>query len=73
MASFLSRSYALLLAARRDPAVRVERAYWYTWASSYCCDLFGFAGLKRYDPESGHLRARPAFAAYRRVALGSRR
>ncbi|MEA2479779.1 MAG: polysaccharide biosynthesis protein PslG [Thermoleophilaceae bacterium] len=73
MASFLSRSYALLLAARRDPAVRVERAYWYTWASSYCCDLFGFAGLKRYDPESGRLRARPAFAAYRRVALGSRR
>jgi hypothetical protein len=64
MARFLSRSYKAIAAARAKPATRVERAYWYTWASVYCCEQFRFSGLLHYD-EDGGVRAMPALRALR--------
>lgn len=64
MARFLSRSYKAVAAARADPATRVDRAYWYTWASVYCCEHFRFSGLLQYDNRDG-IKAKPALRALR--------
>ena len=68
MARFLTKAYALLAANRRRPDIRLGRAYWYTWASSYerNTGIFSFAGLNRFA--DGRLEAMPALAAYRRSA-----
>lgn len=67
MAARLTRAYALLARRRRGRDVRVSRAYWYTWASSYAGDaIFDYAGLLRFDGSG--FRARPALAAYRASA-----
>jgi hypothetical protein len=65
MARFLREAYRHLARARTRPDVRVRRAYWYTWASSYQrgAGIFRFAGLLRYD--DGRFDAKPALAAYR--------
>jgi len=63
MASRLRRGYALL--ARHRRSLRIGRAYWYTWASSYepGNGLFQYAGLRRFD---GHrARSTKALRAYR--------
>jgi hypothetical protein len=66
MASFLEKAYRGL--ARNDRALGLQRAYWYTWASSYekGAGIFRFAGLNRYA--DGRFDAKPALAAYRASA-----
>jgi polysaccharide biosynthesis protein PslG len=66
MADFLAHAYRSL--ARKHRRLRLGRAYWYTWATSYepGSDIFEFAGLNRYA--DGELEARPALARYRAVA-----
>jgi hypothetical protein len=65
MASRLTKAYKLLFKTRA-----VQRAYWYTWASSYkqADGIFGFTGLERYDPASGKFKATPALRAFRAIA-----
>ena len=64
MARFLSRTYRALARARGNRRTRVDRVYWYTWASVYCCTQFRYTGLLRYDNKDG-VRSTPAFRAYR--------
>jgi len=65
MARRLTQTYDLLIRYRR--AMRLGRAYWYTWSSGYRRgDLFDFSGLVRYD--GGAFRARPALRSYQRSA-----
>jgi hypothetical protein len=65
MATRLTRAYRLL---RRTHVV--QRAYWYTWASSYkkSDGIFGFTGLERYDAGTGRFTATPALRAFRTIA-----
>jgi hypothetical protein len=62
----LARSYRLLARYRRDRRVRVSRAYWYTWSSSYEDQVFRFSGLQRFDGD--RFRRNPAYWAYVRAA-----
>jgi hypothetical protein len=66
MASFLEDAYRSL--ARKHRRLRLRRAYWYTWASSYepGSGIFDFAGLNEYS--DGTLRAKPALASFRAAA-----
>lgn len=66
MASFLEDAYRSL--ARKHRRLRLGRAYWYTWASSYepGSGIFDFAGLNEYS--DGTLRAKPALASFRAAA-----
>jgi hypothetical protein len=66
MASFLEDAYRSL--ARKHRRLRLRRAYWYTWASSYepGSGIFDFAGLNQYS--DGDLRAKPALASFRAIA-----
>jgi hypothetical protein len=51
------------LAARNRRKFRLQRVYWYTWASAYGDgDLFDYAGLTRYS--GGVFEARPALQAF---------
>jgi hypothetical protein len=65
MASRLTHAYKLL----RMTHV-VQRAYWYTWASSYrkANGIFDFTGLERFDPATGRFTATPALRAFRLAA-----
>lgn len=67
MARFLHEAYRLLARNNRR-GVRVGRAYWYTWASSYQSGqpIFRFTGLYRYA--DGRFDAKPALAQYRASA-----
>jgi hypothetical protein len=58
-----------VLAANRKK-LRIEGAYWYTWASTYEADgdIFDFAGLVRYGENAGGFAAREALPAYRKSA-----
>ena len=71
MAEFLHEAYRRL--ARNQRRLRLRRAYWYTWASSYerGAGIFRFAGLNRYA--DGRLEAKPALRAYRRSARRDQR
>jgi hypothetical protein len=75
MARFLTAAYSRLIAARKNRSTRVERAYWYTWGSSYTQrrELFDYTGLVAYNRRHGKdtLKTRPAKAAYRRSALAA--
>lgn len=65
MARRLSQTYALL--ARKRRTYRLDRVYWYTWASGYTPgDLFDYGGLLSYS--GGATRRRPALKAYVRSA-----
>jgi hypothetical protein len=65
MAKRLTRGFRLLKRSRT-----VQRAYWYTWASSYRKSegIFDYTGLQRYDPRSGRFTSTPALRAFRRIA-----
>ena len=65
MARFVTDAYRLLAENRRRRDLRVGRAYWHTWASSYATGggIFEFAGLNEFA--DGELTARPALSAYR--------
>jgi hypothetical protein len=67
LAQLVTRMYDFL--ARKGDALGVERAYWYTWASSYdrsTGGIFDFSGLMLY--RGLLVEERPALAAYRRSA-----
>ena len=70
MPGLLTRAYQLLAAHSR--AWNLQRAYWYTWSSSYArnTSVFQFAGLVRYD--GVRAVAMPALSAYRAAARGAR-
>ncbi len=55
--------------ARSAKRLKLARAYWYTWVSSDSGtgDAFEYAGLMRAN-DDGSFVAKPALAAYRRVA-----
>ncbi len=55
--------------ARSAKRLKLARAYWYSWVSSDSGtqDAFEYAGLMRADAD-GSFVAKPALAAYRRVA-----
>lgn len=77
MASWLREAYRRLVAARSRAATRVDRAYWYTWASPYRgSNSFGYAGLFSYST-AGAFKPRPAYRAFttvtRRLARCSKR
>lgn len=68
LAKLLPKLYGRLIAWRKR--LRVERAYWYTWASSFderSGGIFDFTGLVQLSA-SGQTKAKPALAAYRRVS-----
>lgn len=74
MATFLSRSYRAVARARRRRDTKVDRVYWYSWASTYCCSQFRFTGLLAYDSIEKTVTPMPALSAYARAvrALGGR-
>jgi hypothetical protein len=63
LAALVPRTYRAVAGVRRR--FRVERAYWYTWASPYdrAEGVFAFAGLNAF--KGGVVQPRPALAAYR--------
>ncbi|MEA2307797.1 MAG: polysaccharide biosynthesis protein PslG [Thermoleophilaceae bacterium] len=72
MASFLTRTYSSLAGARGHLATRVDRAYWYTWASGYRTkDPWDYAGLLRHNhyTYSESMTPMPALDAYQKSAL----
>jgi hypothetical protein len=66
MARYLGRFYAE--AARRADALRLQRVFWYTWASGYVPgqDLWEYSGLVRFA--DGQTQRRAALRAYTRSA-----
>jgi hypothetical protein len=65
MARKLAAGFRLL--ARHRRRLRLTRAYWYNWASSYSRgSIFNFAGLGRFDGR--RYAPKPAWRAYRRSA-----
>jgi hypothetical protein len=67
MARRLTELYAL--GRKNARRLRLQRIYWYTWASSYAGgdDLFDYSGLIRVDTE-GTATSQPALRAFRRSA-----
>jgi hypothetical protein len=65
MARRLNQLYAL--GAKNARRLKLQRIYWYTWASSYAGrdDLFDYSGLIRVAPD-GTPTAQPALRAFRR-------
>jgi Beta-galactosidase len=63
------------LAARNRRRLRLERIYWYTWASTYSGqdDLFDYTGLMHYGPSFTRRPALRAYAANARRAQGCRK
>jgi polysaccharide biosynthesis protein PslG len=64
MAKFLEQSYSDLMKNRKR--LRVPKAYWYTWASSYKGWIFNFTGLNRWS--EGTESPKPALKVYRKMA-----
>jgi hypothetical protein len=67
MARRLRALYAL--GKKNARRLRLQRIYWYTWASSYAGteDLFDYSGLIRVAPD-GTTTSQPALRAFRRSA-----
>lgn len=68
MAKFLKRAYRFLARDHDRKDIRLDRAYWYTWSSSYerGAGIFRFAGLNRFV--DGRLKPKPALRRYRESA-----
>lgn len=66
MARHLTRTYKLLVRQRRK--LRIERVYWYTWASSYGKNVgvFEYSGLNVFQGRK--VKPKPSLAAYRDIA-----
>ena len=66
MANVVTKTYKLFIRNRNK--LRIQRVYWYTWASSYnrSAGTFDFSGLNVFD--GSKVRPKPALAAYRRLA-----
>jgi hypothetical protein len=71
LAKRVAESYRLLARARRR--FRIERVYWYTWASSYqpAPSVFDYSGMSVFDGSA--TSPKPALSAYRRIARSYRR
>lgn len=68
----LREAYGLLL--RHRAALRLQRVYWYTWATvdNGSINSFDYSGLNQWRPD-GTFRAKPALAAFRKMALSAER
>jgi hypothetical protein len=70
LAKLVLSAYDALAANRKK--LRIERAYWYTWGSTYAVEpnagIFDFAGLVRYEESASTFSPRQALAAYRKSA-----
>jgi hypothetical protein len=66
MAVKLANAYSAL--ARNHRALRLQRVYWFTWATPYGRggSVFNYAGLQQY--RHGEFKAQPALGAFQRVA-----
>jgi hypothetical protein len=65
LASQLTKTYKLFIRYRRK--LRIQRVYWYTWASSYSGGgVFDYSGLNVFDGRS--VTAKPSLAAYNKSA-----
>jgi hypothetical protein len=68
LAKLVLSAYSALAANRK--ALRIERAYWYTWASNYQvrdgAGIFDFSGLVAYEENAPGWSAREALGAYRK-------
>jgi polysaccharide biosynthesis protein PslG len=73
MARFLTKAYRL--AARHRKALKLKRAYWYTWASGYNRrGIFRYAGLGKYrNGRFLRMRAWRAFVSSARAREGCRK
>ena len=72
MARRLYRTYLLL--ARKRKRQRLDRAYWYTWASSYEKQQpsnFDYAGLLARS-SAFSFQPQPALDSFRRIARAAR-
>jgi hypothetical protein len=52
MGQYLARAYKVLVKNQSSSLANVQRVYWYTWASIYCCEQFRFTGLVEYDDKN---------------------
>ena len=70
LAKLVLSAYDALAANRKK--LRIERAYWYTWASTYQAregaGIFDFSGLVAYEENAAGWSAREALGAYRKSA-----
>jgi hypothetical protein len=66
MARHLTRTYRFMAAYRKR--LRIQRVYWYTWASSYRrgAGVFDYSGLNVFNGRK--VTAKPALRAYRKIA-----
>ncbi len=66
LANLIPRAYRTLTRVRRRN--RLQRVYWYTWASPYerSDGIFGYAGLNVYNASG--VEPKPALDAFRRTA-----
>ena len=75
LAKFVLRAFDALAANRKR--LGIERAYWYTWASSYAewqgAGIFDFSGLVSYEENATSFAPRQALGAYRKSARLLRR
>jgi hypothetical protein len=64
---------ALPLLIRQRKALGIDRIFWENWIStdSDHSDPFDFSGLRVLEP-NGSVRAKPAFAVFKRIALAQR-
>ena len=71
MVRWLTGVYREIVAARKRPLTRVDRTFWYSWATEYGPlgddDMFDFAGLFGYDGR-GEPEEKPAYDAFVRAA-----
>ena len=70
LAKLVLNAFDVLAANRKK--LRIERAYWYTWASTYKVSfkagIFDFAGLVGYEENADSFKPRQALGAYRKSA-----
>jgi hypothetical protein len=67
MAAYVEQAYRLLVKSQSSSLAKVQRVYWYTWASSYCCEQFRYTGLVKYDGKDT-VTPMPALEQYMRSA-----
>jgi hypothetical protein len=66
LASQLTKTYKLFIKYRNK--LKIQRVYWYTWASSYSqsAGAFDFSGMNVFDGQS--VTPKPSLASYRKSA-----
>ena len=66
MANLTTKTYKLFVKYRNK--LRIQRVYWYTWASSYdkSAGTFDFSGMNVFDGRK--VSPKPTLGAYRRIA-----